>query len=382
MADQDWWLNNRSNMRGYQNINKTGTQAWPEYDENYGRSFAGSVGHFDPRNLMRPDNLSQDLGASTYQAPPPPELNTLDPNWQHQLRMQKLPPRGNIDNTWRNTIGEGITSLKDKFSKFTTPMMQILKSQKNTPEEDFGMDYYGGSLRDGRVNRNPAFNLHGNMNVASGFGAGLGAAGDKRMDRIQETITNLPKQWSNLYSSDDPEDKATYAAKLKAHEEKLRQFKIQNKKYNTAFTGQGPKEEVITDKITETVNGPNVHGGEGNQGGSYQDQGGGYSTQGGFTQATQASPDTGRGHHSWADGGRIGYQGGELVDEDINIQGPGFDVNENMEMAETSPFEMRIQELVDEGLSWQEAYQIAAQEFGMAEGQQDSFSEEGIASLV
>ena len=88
------------------------------------------------------------------------------------------------------------------------------------------------------------------------------------------------------------------------------------------------------------------------------------------------------GNNWMSDGGRAGYQGGELVDEDINIQGPGFDVNENMEMAETSPFEMRIQELVDEGLSWQEAYQIAAQEFGMAEGQQDSFDEEGIASLV
>jgi uncharacterized protein YoaH (UPF0181 family) len=54
-----------------------------------------------------------------------------------------------------------------------------------------------------------------------------------------------------------------------------------------------------------------------------------------------------------------------------------------MEMAEgPSPFEMRIQELVDTGMSWQEAYEIAAQEFGMAEGQEDSFSEEGIASLV
>ena len=52
------------------------------------------------------------------------------------------------------------------------------------------------------------------------------------------------------------------------------------------------------------------------------------------------------------------------------------------EMAEISPFEARIQELVDTGMSWQEAYTIAAQEFGMAEGQEDSFSEEGIASLV
>ena len=84
-----------------------------------------------------------------------------------------------------------------------------------------------------------------------------------------------------------------------------------------------------------------------------------------------------------AEGGRIGYRSGELVDEDINVEGPGFDVNENIEMAEEpSPFEMRIQELMDEGMSWQEAYTIASEEFSMAEGQDESFSEQGLASLV
>ena len=40
-----------------------------------------------------------------------------------------------------------------------------------------------------------------------------------------------------------------------------------------------------------------------------------------------------------AEGGRIGYANGEFVDEDINIQGPGFDVNENlMASAEGIPF--------------------------------------------
>ena len=52
-------------------------------------------------------------------------------------------------------------------------------------------------------------------------------------------------------------------------------------------------------------------------------------------------------------------------------------------MAETSPFEMRIQELMDTGMSWQEANQIASEEFGqIAEGPEDSFSQEGIASIV
>ena len=49
------------------------------------------------------------------------------------------------------------------------------------------------------------------------------------------------------------------------------------------------------------------------------------------------------------------------------------------EMAETSPFEMRIEELMDEGMSWQEAYQIASEEFGqIVQGESD----QGIASIV
>ena len=44
-----------------------------------------------------------------------------------------------------------------------------------------------------------------------------------------------------------------------------------------------------------------------------------------------------------------------------------------------SPFEIRIDELMDTGMSWQEAYQIASEEFGqVAEGESD----QGIASLV
>ena len=93
-----------------------------------------------------------------------------------------------------------------------------------------------------------------------------------------------------------------------------------------------------------------------------------------------------RGHHgNFNQGGRIGYRNGEFVDEDINIQGPGFDVNENIEMAEGDPFQMRIQELMSKGLSWEDAYDIAAQEFQdeFAEAPEESFSEDqGIASLV
>ena len=53
-------------------------------------------------------------------------------------------------------------------------------------------------------------------------------------------------------------------------------------------------------------------------------------------------------------------------------------------MAEGDPFHMRIQELMDKGLSWEDAYDIAAQEFQdeFAEGPEESFSDQGIAGLV
>ena len=97
----------------------------------------------------------------------------------------------------------------------------------------------------------------------------------------------------------------------------------------------------------------------------------------------------------WKEGGRIGYNRGRVVNpggyqgdeefEDENIfefmQDQGIPHSEMVEGM--SPFEMRIQELVDEGMSWQEAYQIASEEFGqIAEGPEESFSEEGIASIV
>ena len=47
-----------------------------------------------------------------------------------------------------------------------------------------------------------------------------------------------------------------------------------------------------------------------------------------------------------------------------------------------SPFDLRIDELMDTGMSWQEADEIAKKEFGQIAEGGDSFSEEGIASIV
>ena len=149
----------------------------------------------------------------------------------------------------------------------------------------------------------------------------------------------------------------------------------------------------------------NVHGGgedmsKGDGGGDTASKGSGAAagttgswTPGGtYTAPTKQSPSDAPGT-PFAHGGRIGYNRGRVVNPG-GYQGDEFEDENTLEfmqdqgiphseMAETSPFEMRIQELMDEGMSWQEAYQIAAEEFGqIAEGEGDSFSEEGLASLV
>ena len=84
------------------------------------------------------------------------------------------------------------------------------------------------------------------------------------------------------------------------------------------------------------------------------------------------------------DGGRIGYAGagpvlGEQEDENVFefMQDQGIP---HGEMAEgPSPFDIRVQELIDTGMSWQEAWKIASQEFGqVVEGESD----QGIASII
>ena len=89
------------------------------------------------------------------------------------------------------------------------------------------------------------------------------------------------------------------------------------------------------------------------------------------------------GPYGRAQGGRIGYANGEFVDEDVNIAGPGFDVNENIEMAsggEGDILEQLIAKYIEEGFPLDQAQEMAMQELQQMVAQ--SGQGEGIASLV
>ena len=107
---------------------------------------------------------------------------------------------------------------------------------------------------------------------------------------------------------------------------------------------------------------------------------------GGSLQATSAGStksDRDDGGWGWAQGGRIGYRTGEFVDEDINIEGPGFDINENL-MASDEWNDRLLEQLynkfIDQGFSPADAEKMALDEFElMSQGPEQ---DQGIASLV
>ena len=146
------------------------------------------------------------------------------------------------------------------------------------------------------------------------------------------------------------------------------------------------QEKTTGDETTDdTIVGGTVNTGDGRttdtSGWGRADQG--YTTRGGFTGEKDPTSGGVRGHHGAAQGGRIGYRDGEFVDEDINVEGPGFDVNENLMASDdtnTRILENLFDKYIELGFSPDQAEKMAMDEF-----QQMSMGpaqDQGIASLV
>ena len=333
-------------LRNNQNINNqnnSGLQWWMNNDR--------SRWPVSGTNVM-PDNLTQDLGAATYRGPLP---SVVDESRIPGRIQEELPTKKGFS---FNPLNWGIMGMAKKMI------------EPNTPEENFGRGYFNMDSA-GRTYGNQAHDVFAGKNVATGFGKGMGAAAQKRIDRIGNTIQRL---------TDLDEEKHRQTILNLRNRQNL--FQSQQDQYQKDLAGatggaDTPKGPVITSQ-----------GDQVNTGGGQRDTSGwsspGYSTRGGFT-GTGGSPGTGqRGHHgNFSQGGRIGLYGGGDPDE------PAEDIFEVMqdqnipfgEQVQGDPFDLRIQELMGKGLSYDDAYDVAAHEFQdlFAEG---SEQDQGLASLV
>ena len=296
--------------------------------------------------------------------------------------------------------------IKDKFSGLTTPIMgglQWLGDKFQRPEAkqkayeaimgdrkglglwDTQTGTYGGNEYD--LTRTPS-----GLKVGSdiiGFGEGYA------------------KNFDSMFGSESLEEMEQ--KKLDWATERLRSGKGLSKRLRDILAARGITKDrdrtgIDLTTFTDKINVPAATTTGGGARHDYgRDRGGGYTLGGGFTgtrgQVGRAgsSAGVGRGHHSWrAEGGRIGYQDGELVEDEYMAEAtPGGMMEENIEEVQGEPsreqleaialeiFRLPLEQLNEQQL--EVVYQAAMEQEPSEEEVQFAAQEgpgQGIASLV
>ena len=289
------------------------------------------------------------------------------------------------------------------FSRFTTPVMSVLNKLKyeRPPQKQIAYDAIMGSMDDqgyGTYKGND-YRLEGNkiyselnpqgLNFDSGFGSkSIEEMDQKKLDWAQKRLEAG-----------------------KGLSQRLRNILIQRGLGGTPgnVTQDAPSTVDLSTIVDRPVNtGNTVNTGDG---GGQRDTSGwsspGYSTRGGFApRQTSARQHSGagttsdvRGHHSWADGGRIGYQGGELVEQETDfIEGPqgGEEFQETVVEGQEQPsreqlealameiFQLPLEELDEQQLLvvYQEAMQGQPMEEAVQEEDVQFAAQGGLAGLL
>jgi hypothetical protein len=358
------WYDNITSSR-YNNYNNyDGAQ---EYDADYGKSFAG-IGRFDPRNFMRPSNLTQDMGASNYQAPPPENVNRplLD-------TYQRSPHEGFEEMEFDETVQQ---PKKKNF------LRRILD---NTIIGKIGEKFKRSEAKQAEID---AFNQTGMFGNYEGKmwddQSGLGKISLR--DPVTGAVLVRNKNVDSMFGSDTIEEMAE--KKNAWIKNRILKNKPISKVLQEYAKNQGFYSKPEGDQVTT-----------GGRWGTTDTSGWdspGYTTRGGFTGKKDTTSGEVRGHHggpdkqggNWGnapgtkggwgpgakDGGRIGYQDGELVGQETDfIQGPqgGEEFQETVVEGEEQPsreqlealameiFQLPLEELDDEQLLvvYQEAMQ-------------------------
>ena len=219
-------------------------------------------------------------------------LNTLDPNWQHQLRMQDI-ARGNIDNKGFSfpsifgTVKGGLEWLGDKFKR---------------PEAK--QRAYEEIMKGGTYKGKPGYELY---ETPSGLKIGSDILGKGQ---------GYAKNFDSMFGSQSIEEMEQ--KKLDWARERIRKGKAISKRLQTQLDLADAGDKITTQTTSGGAGiGPNVHGG-GSEASFTR------TSPGGISQATSRAARTdqsGNVMSGWrlAEGGRIGYRDGGDDEQDLNI---------------------------------------------------------------
>jgi hypothetical protein len=209
----------------------------------------------------------------------------------------------------------GLEFLGDKFG--VPPMTQVsdadrIANQQFMQEQGIGIDNTGRMYGDPRIEGSQDF-AGKNKPGASMFGsANFGEMAQKWDEEYGDMDYRTPKMIAKQKRI--KAQAAEYAQKLEAD----RQERINNERTQANAANQATQRRA----------------GRGGDHMSRSVSQGGLGISASQAQAvSDANRAAGMGGWGLAEGGRAGYRQGLLVDEDVNIEGPGFDVNENVMMA-------------------------------------------------
>jgi len=411
MAVYDNWWGNTQNQNLGTNQNNAGLSWW--MNANRGRY----------PNPVMPSNLTQDLGASTIQAPVPQAIGGTDIDMQYTTGNEfNIPLRRNILSRFgsgvRNVAGDLVGGAGNFAGDLVSGAKNIYGDVRGGITNILDNTILGriAAMRDATnpraANYNPALqgqidflrdqgvyaNTRAGNKITGGALAGQNLQSmygsndlidmyNKQIAKHDKTIQGFSDQWGSL----EEEDPKEYARRLAIHQKRKSQAEEQKAAIIAGTTGGGAA--VTTTGGAVATGGGAAERAERDRQGGYNPSARTFRAPGNISQATsraaRGDPQGTGGGWKWATGGRVGYREGEFVDENINVEGPGFDVNENIEMASSPhPDESWLglwEELDDKGMVPIEIetlddfkHWFHQQDFDMGSMSED----QGIASLV
>jgi|6_EtaG_2_1085325.scaffolds.fasta_scaffold20218_5 hypothetical protein len=309
-------------MGNNQNTNNRNLKTWPRYDRN--NTSALLPNNQNNSGLQWWMNANQGRYASPMMPP------MLDPtgqmgasNYRGPQGIPFHPDQGNRGRWSQQNVPDETGFSFNPLNWGIGGMMKKM-IEPNTPEENFGLKYFGDRntlSSSGRTYGNQAYDVFAGKNVASAFGQGMGGAAQKRIDRINKTLSD----WEARAAEGDEE--AIQRLKTTTLRRRSDEFKKQLAQYNKDLAAGTGGADTTGGYITKTT--PDAGGYTGPR--TYDFDRAAFQRSGGQRASRDGFTDPGRGSYGphMAEGGRIGYKWGTPGPDEVDE--PAEDIFEFMQ---------------------------------------------------